>query len=154
MCAGAIQQARLKRVVYGATDPKAGAVESLYTILNDGRLNHQVEVEKGVLARECGALIQNFFQGRREEKNLKNLKRPFVIALLSWLFTTEKSWAFTVSIPPLKKNISSFLAALLKKRKHQLKPQLVNAWKRPAIAFVCLKKPRLNENTIFFGMAK
>ncbi|WII70766.1 tRNA adenosine(34) deaminase TadA [Bdellovibrio sp. 22V] len=67
MCAGAIQQARLKRVVYGASDPKGGAVESLYSVLNDSRLNHQVEITKGVLAAECGEVIQDFFKHRRDE---------------------------------------------------------------------------------------
>jgi len=75
MCAGAIQQARLKRVVYGAADPKGGAVESLYSVLNDGRLNHQVEVTKGVLAHECTAVLQDFFRHKRgEKKNEKSLK--------------------------------------------------------------------------------
>lgn len=74
MCAGAIQQARLKRVVYGASDPKGGAVESLFRVLNDSRLNHQVQVTGGVLESECGELIKKFFQGRREEK--KAVKTP------------------------------------------------------------------------------
>lgn len=67
MCAGAIQQSRIKRVVYGASDPKGGAVESLFHVLNDSRLNHQVQVAGGVLESECGELIKKFFQGRREE---------------------------------------------------------------------------------------
>ncbi|MDG0814732.1 tRNA adenosine(34) deaminase TadA [Bdellovibrio svalbardensis] len=67
MCAGAIQQARLGRVVYGATDAKAGGVESLYNILADTRLNHQVQVTRGVLAAECSKLLTDFFQHRRDE---------------------------------------------------------------------------------------
>lgn len=65
MCAGAIVQARVPRVVYGASDPKAGAVESLYTLLGDERLNHRCEVTPGVLAAECGAILTDFFRARR-----------------------------------------------------------------------------------------
>lgn len=67
MCAGAIQQARLKKVVYAAADPKNGAVDSLYHVLNDPRLNHQVTVESGVLSSKSIFLLQKFFQERREE---------------------------------------------------------------------------------------
>ncbi|MEN0110435.1 MAG: tRNA adenosine(34) deaminase TadA [Planctomycetota bacterium] len=65
MCAGGIVQARVPRVVYGASDPKAGAVESLYTLLGDPRLNHRCEVQGGVLAEECGAVLTEFFRARR-----------------------------------------------------------------------------------------
>lgn len=65
MCAGAIIHARIARVVYGAADPKTGAVHSLYQILSDARLNHQPEVTAGVLADECGSLLRRFFQQRR-----------------------------------------------------------------------------------------
>lgn len=65
MCAGAIVQARVPAVVYGASDPKAGAVESLYQLLDDGRLNHQVEVTGGVLAEPCGQLLTEFFARKR-----------------------------------------------------------------------------------------
>lgn len=65
MCAGAIVNARIKRLVYGCSDPKAGAVSSLYHILNDPRLNHQVEVQTGVLAEECANLLKEFFGKRR-----------------------------------------------------------------------------------------
>lgn len=65
MCAGAIVQARLPRVVYGAVDPKAGAAESLYSILTDERLNHRVDVTTGVLAEPCGTVLREFFQARR-----------------------------------------------------------------------------------------
>nr|BFD58098.1 hypothetical protein CKG001_02050 [Bdellovibrio sp. CKG001] len=70
MCAGAIQQSRVARVVYGATDPKAGGVGSLYQILNDPRLNHQVEVTSGILEDECSDLLQSFFKDRRDEKKI------------------------------------------------------------------------------------
>ena len=65
MCAGAIVQARVPRVVYGANDPKAGAAESLYTLLSDARLNHRCDLQSGVLATECGAVLTEFFRRRR-----------------------------------------------------------------------------------------
>jgi len=66
MCAGAIVLARIPRVVYGAADPKAGAVASLYQLLADRRLNHQAEVTGGVLSRECGEILTEFFRRQRE----------------------------------------------------------------------------------------
>ncbi len=65
MCAGAIVHARIGRVVYGAKDPKTGAVESLYQILSDKRLNHQPEVVGGILSDQCGELLKSFFRSRR-----------------------------------------------------------------------------------------
>ncbi|MBX6314489.1 MAG: nucleoside deaminase [Isosphaeraceae bacterium] len=65
MCAGAIVQGRVSRVVYGATDPKAGACDSLYRITADLRLNHRAQVQGGVLAEECGSILSEFFQVRR-----------------------------------------------------------------------------------------
>jgi tRNA(adenine34) deaminase len=65
MCAGAIIQARVPRVVYGCDDPKGGAVRSCFEILTHPRLNHQAEVVAGVLAADCAALIQSFFAERR-----------------------------------------------------------------------------------------
>jgi tRNA(adenine34) deaminase len=65
MCAGAIIQGRVPRVVYGCDDPKGGAVCSCFEILTHPRLNHRVEVTSGVLASECAALIQSFFAERR-----------------------------------------------------------------------------------------
>ncbi|WP_088008373.1 tRNA adenosine(34) deaminase TadA [Indiicoccus explosivorum] len=73
MCAGAILQSRIPRVVYGARDIKAGSVDSLYRLLNDPRFNHQCEVKENVLAEECGALLTDFFRSLREKK--KNRKR-------------------------------------------------------------------------------
>lgn len=67
MCAGGIQQARLSRVVYGARDAKGGAVESLFQVLNDSRLNHQCEVRSGVLEKECSHLLTEFFAEKREQ---------------------------------------------------------------------------------------
>ena len=65
MCAGAILQARIPVVVYGATDPKAGAVQTLYQLLNDPRLNHQVAVHSGICATECGEILTRFFRHQR-----------------------------------------------------------------------------------------
>lgn len=65
MCAGAMIHARLKRLVYGTSDPKAGAAGSVLEVLNHPRLNHQMAVTSGVLAEECGALLREFFRQRR-----------------------------------------------------------------------------------------
>jgi len=65
MCAGALVLARVSRVVFGATDAKAGAVGSLWDVVRDRRLNHRPEVVGGVLAAECGELLRAFFEGRR-----------------------------------------------------------------------------------------
>ena len=65
MCAGAAVQARVDRVVFGATDPKAGFAGSLGDLVRDERLNHRAEVTGGVLAEECGELLRGFFRGRR-----------------------------------------------------------------------------------------
>jgi tRNA(adenine34) deaminase len=65
MCAGAIVQSRIPLVVYGATDPKAGACRSLYRLTDDPRLNHRARVRPDVLADECSALLRDFFQARR-----------------------------------------------------------------------------------------
>lgn len=65
MCAGAIIQARVPRLVFGADDPKGGAVRSCFEILSNSRLNHQVEVASGVLAADCAAILQSFFAERR-----------------------------------------------------------------------------------------
>jgi tRNA(adenine34) deaminase len=66
MCAGAVTAARLGRLVYGAEDPRAGAVGSLWDVVRDTRLNHRPEVIGGVLAGECAALLREFFAGRRQ----------------------------------------------------------------------------------------
>ncbi len=69
MCAGALVLARIDRLVYGCDDPKTGAVKSLYNIVQDGRLNHQLEVTSGVLAGECSQILQEFFEKRRTENS-------------------------------------------------------------------------------------
>lgn len=65
MCAGAILQARVPRVVFGASDAKAGAVGSLFQVLGDNRLNHQCEVTSGVMAERCGRMLTEFFAAKR-----------------------------------------------------------------------------------------
>ncbi|MFD5945992.1 tRNA adenosine(34) deaminase TadA [Streptomyces collinus] len=64
MCAGAVQQSRVDRLVYGARDEKAGAAGSLWDLVRDRRLNHRPEVIEGVLAEECAGLLTAFFRGR------------------------------------------------------------------------------------------
>jgi tRNA(adenine34) deaminase len=66
MCAGAMIHARLDRLIYGAADPKAGACGSVLAVLNHPQLNHQMEVEQGILADEAGELLRNFFRERRQ----------------------------------------------------------------------------------------
>ncbi len=65
MCVGAMLHGRIKRLVYGAPDEKGGAVESLFHLANDSRLNHQIEVSRGVLEERCSALMKTFFAGKR-----------------------------------------------------------------------------------------
>jgi tRNA(adenine34) deaminase len=67
MCAGAMIQARVARLVYGAEDPKGGAVRSCFEVLTHPQLNHQVEITSGILAGECAAVIQAFFAKRRSQ---------------------------------------------------------------------------------------
>ncbi|WP_395344525.1 tRNA adenosine(34) deaminase TadA [Ningiella sp. W23] len=73
MCAGLLVHSRINRLVFGAKDPKAGACGSISNIINDSRLNHQIEMTSGVLERECSALLTDFFKIRREQK--KKLKQ-------------------------------------------------------------------------------
>jgi tRNA(adenine34) deaminase len=65
MCAYAMLQARIRRLIFGANDPKAGAVGSIINIVQDKRFNHQLEVKKGILKEECSLILQKFFQERR-----------------------------------------------------------------------------------------
>jgi len=70
MCAGAILQSRIPRVVYGARDPKGGCVHSFYELLNDPRFNHECDVTEGILANECGEILTAFFKNLRAKKKL------------------------------------------------------------------------------------
>lgn len=75
MCAGAILQSRVPRVVYGARDIKAGCVDSLYRLLNDPRFNHECTVTEGVMAEECGKILTDFFKALRDRKKAEKLAR-------------------------------------------------------------------------------
>jgi tRNA(adenine34) deaminase len=72
MCAGALIQARVKRLVYGARDERAGAVETNFRICDSSSLNHQVEITSGVLEAQCRLIMQRFFRARRLEKQMMN----------------------------------------------------------------------------------
>ncbi|KIS03264.1 tRNA adenosine(34) deaminase TadA [Paucilactobacillus wasatchensis] len=74
MCSGAILNARIPTVIYGANDPKAGAVASLYHLFDDQRLNHQVQVEQGIMADQAGQLLKNFFKTVRQRAKQKKKK--------------------------------------------------------------------------------
>ncbi len=67
MCSGAIQHARIARLIYGASDPKTGACGSVVNLMAEPKLNHHTEVAGGILAQECGALLSNFFSARRKK---------------------------------------------------------------------------------------
>ena len=69
MCAGAIVASRLGHLVFGAFDPKAGAVASLFDVVRDTRLNHRPRVTSGVMSQECGALLEDFFESRRNKSH-------------------------------------------------------------------------------------
>ncbi|MGX1455567.1 tRNA(adenine34) deaminase [Cytobacillus horneckiae] len=75
MCSGSIILSRIKRVVYGATDPKGGCAGTLMNLLNDSRFNHQSEVVSGVLEKECGALLSTFFSDLRRRKKAEKQRR-------------------------------------------------------------------------------
>ena len=76
MCSGAIGLARIPQVIYGAPNQKFGAAGSLYDILTDQRLNHRVDVERGMLQEDCAAIMQTFFrQGREKKKAAKRLSQ-------------------------------------------------------------------------------
>lgn len=74
MCSGAILNARVANLYYGAADPKAGAVDSLYHLLADPRLNHQVQVESGVMQAECSQMLKDFFRAIRRRKKAARKK--------------------------------------------------------------------------------
>ena len=74
MCSGAIINARIANLYYGAADPKAGAVGSLYHLLDDSRLNHQVRVESGIMQAECSQVLKDFFRAIRRRKKAARKK--------------------------------------------------------------------------------
>ncbi len=69
MCAGAILNARIPQVVYGTDDPKGGAVQSVFRLLSDARMNHRAEIHHGILADRCGELLTRFFRSKRNGKS-------------------------------------------------------------------------------------
>ncbi len=69
MCAGLMIHTRIKRIVFGAFDPKTGAAGSMFSLINDSRHNHQIEVVGGILQDECSQVLKSFFQGRRKKAN-------------------------------------------------------------------------------------
>ena len=75
MCAGAIVNARVKHVVYGCDDPKAGAVRSIYNIISDERLNHRASYTAGVAAEQCATLLKDFFKSRRQANKLRKRQK-------------------------------------------------------------------------------
>jgi len=70
MCSGAIQHARIAKVIYGASDPKTGACGSVINLMAEPKLNHHTEVTGGILAQECGALLSSFFSARRKKAKI------------------------------------------------------------------------------------
>ena len=68
MCVSAMVHGRISRLVFGSLEPKFGAVESKFRLLNDNGLNHKIEVDRGILEKECGEILESFFKKRREEK--------------------------------------------------------------------------------------
>ena len=74
MCAGAMIQARVDRIIFGARDPKAGCAGSLYNLLQDERFNHRVDVIEGIMEEQCREIIQKFFRNKRERKIRSGLK--------------------------------------------------------------------------------
>lgn len=79
MCAGAIVQARIPRVVIGAMNPKAGCAGSILNLLEEKRFNHQVETERGVLEETCRTMMKDFFQNLRQKKNLTQTESNDII---------------------------------------------------------------------------
>ncbi|MEO8737273.1 MAG: tRNA adenosine(34) deaminase TadA [Edaphobacter sp.] len=91
MCAGAILHARIRRLVYAAADPKAGACGSVLSVMNHPKLNHRVDVHPGLFAEECGALLTNFFRQRRLTKAADRILQTGGTSM-----TTKKKWSAKV----------------------------------------------------------
>lgn len=104
MCAGAIQQARLLRVVYGAKDPKAGGTDSLYQILQDPRLNHQTLVTSGVLENKCSSILTQFFQEKRDQQKSDKKDRIYRERSTVIVFHQNQVLGFNAVDPTSKKD--------------------------------------------------
>jgi tRNA(Arg) A34 adenosine deaminase TadA len=85
MCSGAIQHARIARLVYGASDPKTGACGSVINLMDEPKLNHHTEVTQGVLAAECGAVLSNFFAARRKKTHKPGIKLSTKKSVMNFL---------------------------------------------------------------------
>jgi tRNA(Arg) A34 adenosine deaminase TadA len=96
MCAGAILHARIRRLVYAATDPKAGACGSALSVMNHPKLNHRVEVHPGLLAAECGQHLTNFFRERRKKKPATRILEVRETPTQEASMTTKKKWSAKV----------------------------------------------------------
>lgn len=127
MCAGAILHARVARLVYAATDPKAGACGSVLTVMNHPQLNHRVQVNPGLLAKECGTLLTDFFRQRRKAQAaariLKTQEAPVTTKKSTEKSATKKKWSAKVhtdSTHPdeglFNKNASAIARALASKK--------------------------------------
>jgi tRNA(adenine34) deaminase len=81
MCMGAAFHARISQLVFGAFDPKSGAAGSLYDLPADRRFNHRIEVISGIMGKECGDLLQNFFRDRREKNHVSDRRRNQIQAV-------------------------------------------------------------------------
>lgn len=106
MCAGAILHARIARLVYAASDPKAGACGSVLSVMNHPALNHRVELVEGVLSAECGAMLTNFFRARRSFAHSANVLRGMSIRDVDggeFSMATTKSSAKKSTTPPSRR---------------------------------------------------
>jgi len=123
MCAGAILHARVARLVYAASDPKAGACGSVLAVMNHPQLNHRVEVAPGLLAKECGTLLTDFFRQRRKAKAAARILQTEEASMTTKKTAAKKKWSAKVhtdSTHPeeglFSKNASAIARALASKK--------------------------------------